>query len=137
MTDTPMHDQEPDAPTQGEGEQGDTQAVRAYAAEVKAALDSWQERIVQAVQSGRGATSAARMATARSAAELRRITLPEPPASEEGTGASLYALAEEYARRAGATVSQAAHEIERNRYTVTAMDRQLEKLSELYKQINP
>jgi hypothetical protein len=96
----------------------------------RSALDAWRTRMQEAVVSGRAATTVARMATARVTAELRRI---ESGQSGRSTGKG---PAVEYLRRATAVVSRAAHEIERNRYSLPAMQSELERLEDLYKRLS-
>lgn len=105
--------------------------VLARAVEIKRLLDLWQVRLIDAVRSGRAATSVARMGTARSLAELRH--LPQPPKGEDERAG----LVAGFQRQVLATVQNAAHEIERNRYTLEQMRRQAEKLEALYNRINP
>ncbi|HVC30691.1 MAG TPA: hypothetical protein VND24_05850 [Steroidobacteraceae bacterium] len=109
------------------------------AAQVHAAVETWSGRLVDAVRGGRSATSAARMATARTAAELRRLATPSvhpgQPSADGNEGLS--SLVADYLRQATNAVSNAAHEIERNRYSLSALERQLKKLDELYKRIHP
>lgn len=104
---------------------------------VKEALDAWAARVLQAAQSGRSATSSARMATARSLAEIRKLSLPVDEASMAAEVGEVRGLVANYLRQATNTVARAAHEIERNRYSFEAMQKQLEKLDGLYHRIYP
>jgi hypothetical protein len=109
-------------------------ALLERAAQVHAVLEAWSLRLVDAVRSGRAATANARMATARTVAELRRLATPS---SQRGGSEDLAQLVADYLRQVTNSVSNAAHEIERNHYTLTAMERQLKKLNEIYERIHP
>src|SRR4051812_47867559 len=78
---------------------------------VRDALDAWVSRMAGAGGTGRSATIVARMATARAVADLRGVQAPE----SEDASASTVA---EYLRRARSTLSNAAHDIERNSYSL-------------------
>jgi hypothetical protein len=108
-----------DAP--GEALQPETSEIPPLVAPTRSALDAWRARMIDAVSSGRAATTVARMATARAVAELRRL----PPPDQTMAGAT---EAAEYTRRAIAAVTRAAHEIERNRYSLQAMQAELDRL---------
>jgi hypothetical protein len=97
---------------------------------VRTALDGWVTRMGATVSAGRAATTVARMATARAIAELRHLAVADAadPAA---------APVAEYLRRARTTVTQAAHEIERNRYSLHLMHHQMERLEELARSILP
>jgi hypothetical protein len=100
------------------------------AGSVHECLEDWVRRMSGAVLSGRSATTVARMATARALAELRRL----------GSGAKREASAarsDEYLRRAVSMLTSASREIERNRYSLVAMQEQLERLDPIYKEIVP
>lgn len=124
----------PEAAGNGEPSGPDAELVE-LAREVRAALESWSARMAGAVSAGRGATTVARMVTARSAAELRRFSLP--PAAGGQPESELRAAAAEYLRRVKAAVDRAAHQIERNRYSLHEMHSELERLEPIYRRIVP
>ncbi len=105
-----------------------SEEARQPARQVRDVVKSWAERVVATGGAGRGATTAARMATARALAELRRVQLPQLPDIEP---------VHEYLRRATSAMSQAAHDIERNRYTLHSLEHQLERLRDLEKRLLP
>jgi len=94
----------------------------------RAALESWRARMNEAAGGGRSPTTIARMATARAVAELRRLKSQNQ--AEWGAGD-----AAEYLRRAGAAVDRAAHEIERNRYSLQAMHAELDRLEVIFRRV--
>jgi hypothetical protein len=67
------------------------------------------------------------MSTARAIAELRGIHFAE--------GADEAVV--EYLRRSRSVLSQAAHDIERNRYSLQQMDGQMQRLDEVAKRVFP
>jgi hypothetical protein len=104
--------------------------VLAVAQRIREAMDGWVGRMAGAAGAGRGATSVARMATARAIAELRNVSLPSD--SEPGS-----LPVADYLRRSRSVLTNAAHEIERNRYSFQAMDSQLQRMEDLVKRIFP
>jgi hypothetical protein len=102
----------------------------AVAVRIRETMDAWVGRMAAAGGAGRGATSIARMATARALAELRAIS------AVDGDGAA-EALVAGYLRRSRALVAQAAQDIERNRYSLQQMDAQLHRLDDTVHQIFP
>jgi len=68
------------------------------------------------------------MATARAAAELRRLK-SQNQAEAVGGGAG------EFLRRAVVAVDRAAHEIERNRYSLQALHAELERLEAIFRRV--
>lgn len=119
------------------GLEGPEAALQAFALSVAEIIDAWRERLVRAVQSGRNATSAARMATARCQADLKRVAPPERPSEPSERFEQLQALVTQYLRQSRAAVDRASHEIERNRYSLLTLKEQLDKLDAIYKQIVP
>ncbi len=105
-----------------------SEEAREPARRVRDVLQEWSGRIAATGGAGRGATITARMASARALAELRRLQLPELPDIEP---------VRQYLRRATEAVTQAAHDIERNRYSLHAMHHQLERIAGLEKRILP
>jgi hypothetical protein len=92
-------------------------------------MESWVGRLAGAGGAGRSATSIARIETAKAIAELRNLTVAED--SEDG------ALVAGYLRRCRSLLSQAAHDIERNRYSLQQLDAQMHRLDEVTKRIFP
>lgn len=131
MQETP----EPEPPVVDEARQARAEPeALALARRVRAILESWSVRMTAAT-SGRNATTVARMATARASAELRQCTLPR--SGDDGEDAALREAVAGYLRRATAAVSRAAHEIERNRYSLVAMRSELERLEEIFGRLAP
>jgi hypothetical protein len=100
------------------------------ATSVRDAIDGWVTRMAATGGAGRGATMAARMATARAMADLRGLELSDPKDSEA-------APVVEYLRRAKSTLSNAAQDIERNRYSLYVMQQQLDRLKLIADRIWP
>jgi hypothetical protein len=105
-----------------------SEEARTPARRVRDILQDWSTRIAATGGAGRGATITARMASARALAELRRVQIPELPD---------IAPVRDYLGRAISAVTQAAHDIERNRYSLHEMHHQLERLTGLEKRILP
>jgi hypothetical protein len=115
---------------------GDAPEVRTVIQRAAGVLQAWSIRMTQAAISGRSATTGARMATARAVAEVRQIALP-PQTGDGSVGGELRQSAEAYLKRLKSTLTRAAHEVERNRYSLDAMQVELEHLERLYATISP
>jgi hypothetical protein len=97
---------------------------------VRDCMDGWVKRMAGAAGTGRSATTVARMATAKAIAELRNFTIADGSTdADEAVSA--------YLRRSRSILSQAAKDIERNRYSLQQMDGQMQRLDELAKRIFP
>jgi ribosomal protein S9 len=105
-----------------------SEEARAPARRVRDVLQDWAGRITATGGAGRGATMAARMATARALADLRHVQLPD---------LADIAPVRDYLHHATSAVSQAARDIERNRYSLHEMHHQLERLAGMEKRILP
>jgi hypothetical protein len=110
--------------------------LRAFAQHARGILESWSARMTEAVLAGRGATKVARMATARAIAELRKLDLP-PTIENDAASAVMRTAIEAYLKRLNSTLGRAAHEVERNRYSLDAMHAELERLDRLFATIVP
>jgi hypothetical protein len=97
---------------------------------IRDCMGGWVTRMAGSAAAGRSATTVARMATAKAIAELRNIKVAE--GATEGNEA-VFA----YLRRSRSILSQAAQDIERNRYSLEQMDGQMQRLDEKAKVIFP
>ncbi|HET9319289.1 MAG TPA: hypothetical protein VFO27_05925 [Bryobacteraceae bacterium] len=102
----------------------------ALANRIRESMESWVTRMAGSAGAGRSATSVARMATARAIADLRNV----PAVEGDGEDSALVA---DYLRRSRSLLTQAAHDIERNRYSLQQMDAQMHRLDEVAKRIFP
>jgi ribosomal protein S9 len=118
---------EPDEPAQ---DQAVPQELLDPANAARAVVEAWVGRIAATGGGGRSATTVARMATARAIADMRHIQAPESADSHAPAVA-------DYIRRSRSMLTNAAHEIERNRYSLLLMQQQLDRLKPLFEQIWP
>jgi hypothetical protein len=110
--------------------------LRKVAARADAVINAWSLRMTEAAVAGRSATTVARMATARASAELRKIDLR--PQVEGGPAAGdLHGTIQAYLKRLTATLARAAHEVERNRYSLEAMHAELERIKRQFAMLYP
>jgi len=107
-----------------------SEETQALARRIRESMESWVGRMAGSAGAGRSATSVARMATARTISELRGLALGGGVSEAETAVA-------DYLRRSRSLLTQAAHDIERNRYSLQLMDMQMHRLDELVKRIFP
>jgi hypothetical protein len=107
-----------------------SEAAQETALHVRECIERWVTQMAGSAGSGRSATTVARMATAKAIAELRGVTL-------EAEGDEADQAIAEYLRRSRSMLNQAAHDIERNRYSLQQMDTQMHRLDDLAKRIFP